>query len=146
MNLATTEKIISLIVQIITALGTLGSLITAFFLANKEASEDRRETRKVVGDLEEQSVEITEKMRQISASLVESLRFELDLAKAEIIELKEENRKFKKMINEFSDVLSNICNIINRNLRDNTFTEKELLSTLDEIDKFVSSIEDKYNI
>ncbi len=141
------EKVIRLIIEAIVALGTLGGILTAIIAANKTKVDVKIEEKRLDIDEEVKDVEITEKMRQISASLVENLRFELDLSRADTAAAREDIKTYRKNMNEVSGVLSTVCQIVHKATRQETSLEKQqLIDALKEIENIVDKIEDKYNL
>lgn len=111
----TPEAVVSIIVQLSLAIGTLGSLIIGIGSAMGESKRSESDMKRTDADVKMQEVQVTRELQQIAKGLVEDLRYELDIWKAKVMELdeqlqmqKETNRRLKYCLIEITRTVSKI--------------------------------------
>jgi len=143
----TPEAIVSIIVQLSLAIGTIGSLLIGIGSAVGEARRSKTDIMRTDADIEMQEVEVTSRLQQIAKGLVEDMRYELDTWKGKVLEIDEQlqmkievNRRLKYSIVE-------IIGIVNKIIKDTpNCTEEEIKKKIDELKIVLTQIATEFNL
>ena len=143
----TPEVLVSVIVQISLAIGTIGSLIIGIGSAVESARRSKSDVKMTHSTVEMQEVEVTSRLQQIAKGLVEDMRYELDIWKGKVLEIdeqlqvqKEANRRFKYCMIEIIKVFNKIVS------KNNEITIGEVREELTELELILNQISHELNI
>jgi TolA-binding protein len=147
MDAWTPEVIVSIIVQLSLAIGTLGSLIIGIGSAVGEARRSKTDIKRTDADIEMQEVEITSRLQQIAKGLAEDLRYELDIWKGKVMELDEQLQMQKEANRRLKYCLVEIMRIVNRMVKEaDESSIGEIREELNELDAILTQMNNEFTL
>ena len=147
MDTWTPEVIVSIIVQLSLAIGTLGSLIIGIGSAVGEARRSKTDIKRTDADIEMQEVEITSRLQQIAKGLAEDLRYELDIWKGKVMELDEQLQMQKEANRRLKYCLVEIMRIVNRMVKEaDESSIGEIREELNELDAILTQMSNEFTL
>jgi hypothetical protein len=147
MDAWTPEVIVSIIVQLSLAIGTLGSLIIGIGSAVGEARRSKKDIKRTDADIEMQEVEITSRLQQIAKGLAEDLRYELDIWKGKVMELDEQLQMQKEANRRLKYCLVEIMRIVNRIVKEaDESLIGEIRDELNELDAILTQMSNEFTL
>jgi hypothetical protein len=147
MDAWTPEVIVSIIVQLSLAIGTLGSLIIGIGSAVGEARRSKTDIKRTDADIEMQEVEITSRLQQIAKGLAEDLRYELDIWKGKVMELDEQLQMQKEANRRLKYCLVEIMRIVNRVVKEaDESSIGEIREELNELDAILTQMNNEFTL
>ena len=147
MDTWTPEVIVSIIVQLSLAIGTLGSLIIGIGSAVGEARRSKTDIKRTDADIEMQEVEITSRLQQIAKGLAEDLRYELDIWKGKVMELDEQLQMQKEANRRLKYCLVEIMRIVNRVVKEaDESSISEIRDELNELDAILTQMNNEFTL
>ena len=146
-NAWTPEAIVSIIVQLSLAIGTLGSLIIGIGSAMGESKRSKSDVKRTDADVKMQEVEITRRLQEIAKGLVEDLRYELDIWKAKVMELDEQLQMQKEANRRLKYCLIEIMRIVNKIVKKaDDSTVGEIREELNELDAILAQTSNEFTL
>ena len=147
MDTWTPEVIVSIIVQLSLAIGTLGSLIIGIGSAVGEARRSKTDIKRTDADIEMQEVEITSRLQQIAKGLAEDLRYELDIWKGKVMELDEQLQMQKEANRRLKYCLVEIMRIVNRMVKEaDESSIGSIREELNELDAILTQMSNEFTL
>ncbi len=143
----TPEVIVSVIVQISLAIGTIGSLIIGIGSAIESARRSKSDVEMTHSSVEMQEVEVTGRLQQIAKGLVEDMRYELDIWKGKVLEIDEQLQVEKEASRRFKYCMIEIIKVANKVIsKSDESTIGEVRTELTELELILNQISHELNI
>jgi len=147
MDVWTPEAIVSIIVQLSLAIGTLGSLLIGIGSAIGEARRSKTDIKRTDSDIRMGEVEVTDRLQQISKGLVEDMRYELDTWKGKVLEIDEQLQMLKDVNRRLKYSIEEIINIVEKIVKDMpTSTIEEITRKLNELEIVLNQISGEFSL
>ena len=143
----TPEAVVSIIVQISLAIGTIGSLLIGIGSAVGEARRSKTDIKRTDADIEMQEVEVTSRVQQIAKGLVEDMRYELDTWKSKVLEIDEQLQMQIEINRRLKYSLIEVIGIVDRLIRDMpTSSKEELIEKITKLETILAQISIEFNL
>jgi hypothetical protein len=143
----TPEAIVSIIVQLSLAIGTIGSLLIGISSAMGEVKRSKTDIMRTDADIEMQEVEVTSRLQQIAKGLVEDMRYELDTWKSKVLEIDEQLQMLIEVNRRLKYSIVEIIEIVDRIIKDTpNCTEEDINKRINELKIILTQIATEFNL
>lgn len=118
MDADTLNAYVGLLVQFSLAAGTIGTLITGIISTISALKQTGSDIKRIEVDKEMQEVEMTSRLQQISAEMLDRMSNEIEMWKQKVLEIDEQlqveraiNRQLKYTLQEIFRLIGHIVNV-----------------------------------